>query len=189
MCVCDFFRQIGHHPESWLLILSPFAPEKSLCFVRQLSVRRRIHNPSEFLVGQSKSWLRLIFSEFWRSLRYCCVAILRKPTLGKGSKDGGLSFVVEGHPSAGLTLTLRRISEGQEIRKVCERTYLPEKESSTCLPLCVYTLCGLSHWFFKDYICLLFYHVVVIIYVDRMSSSVGVVPEAIADFIVAGDYW
>lgn len=50
----------------------------------------------------------------------------RKPTLERSSQDGGLSFVVEEAGSyngpAGRrtrpTLTMRRVSEGQEIRKV-----------------------------------------------------------------------
>lgn len=48
----------------------------------------------------------------------------RKPTLERGSQDGGLSFTVEnaveagGDLRAGPTLTMRRISKGQEIRKV-----------------------------------------------------------------------
>lgn len=49
----------------------------------------------------------------------------RKPTLERGSQDGGLRFAVEDSVfeedvdlPAGPTLTMRRISEGQEIRKV-----------------------------------------------------------------------
>ncbi|CAM9794063.1 unnamed protein product [Sphacelaria rigidula] len=49
----------------------------------------------------------------------------KKPTLERGSQDGGLSFVVEESSARGQddgimrpTLVLRRISEGQEIRKI-----------------------------------------------------------------------
>lgn len=52
----------------------------------------------------------------------------RKPTLERGSQDGGLCFTVEdsveggagGDLPAGPTLIMRRISEGQEIRKVTD---------------------------------------------------------------------
>lgn len=53
------------------------------------------------------------------------VIFRKKPTLERGSQDGGLSFVVESSVSHGQgdgrmrpTLLLRRISTGQEIRKM-----------------------------------------------------------------------
>eukprot|EP00903_Cladosiphon_okamuranus_P012933 g12076.t1 len=80
-------------------------------------------------VGELREWIRRYpFGMALPVQPFCLVeteagvdiVFRKKPTLERGSQDGGLCFTVEDSTErgGGPTLILRRMSEGQEIRKM-----------------------------------------------------------------------